>query len=136
MQNALSLFDPYRAPMLLDTFVPSLFKMFNRFDDADWYRGGMEIKEVDGNNVVTMPMPGIAAENINVEVKDNVITVTGETKEENNKRSKTSQYYYSFQTDGIDPEQIKATYTNGILELTIPKTQTKEEPKKIPVEIK
>jgi len=110
--------------------------MFNRFDDADWYRGGMEIKEVDGNNVVTMPMPGIAAENINVEVKDNVITVTGETKEENNKRSKTSQYYYSFQTDGIDPEQIKATYTNGILELTIPKTQTKEEPKKIPVEIK
>jgi len=81
--------------------------------------------------------------NINVKFSDGVLTIKGEKNEE--KEEKKKDYYMSerrfgsFQRafevpDGVDAQKIEATFRNGVLTVTLPKSpEAQKKEKSIPV---
>jgi len=97
-----------------------------------WSSMGIENqKNEDGSLSVNIDLPGIKAEDIAIELKNNVVSIKG-------KRQTTTSTYEvnrSFSvSEGYSSEDIKAELSNGVLTLTlIPKLETLQEIKKIPV---
>ena len=96
---------------------------------------------VDEKEKVTMEMeiPGMDKDNIKVTVENGILTINGELSRENVNVVRCERHYGAFSRsftlgDEIDSENIKADYRNGILYLTLPKTE-KSLPKEISVEI-
>jgi HSP20 family protein len=106
----------------------------------------MDIYETDDKVVAEVELPGMKPENINVEVKDNVLRI--EAKAEEKKEEKGKGYYrkemgaryfkraVSLPTEVIE-EKAEAEYSDGILKVTIPKAKPKEaKEKKIKIKVK
>ena len=74
-------------------------------------------------------LPGMEKENIQLRVEDNTLVISAEQKTENDaqeanylRRERTvSSYSRSFSLEGIDADNITASYVNGILKLNLPK---------------
>jgi len=92
----------------------------------------------NSNLVLRADVPGIKAEEVKIEVEDDILTVSGEheeTKEEKDKNFlRRERRYGSFRRSmalpaGVDPKKIKAKTRDGVVEVTIPlPTETKKEP--------
>lgn len=110
-----------------------------------------KVNVLDSNEsvVIEAEIPGLAKEQVSVEVdhNENVLTIWGEKRaEKENKREgvylfrelKQSAFSRSFQlNENLDLENIAAKFENGMLELVIPKKVPKEVEKKVQkVEIK
>jgi HSP20 family protein len=92
----------------------------------------MDIKETDKTYEVTVEMPGIEKEDINVSVKNHIMTISAEKKSEERKDGekyhRVERFYgktsRSFTLPShVQREDVKASYTNGVLQLTIPKKE-------------
>ena len=79
--------------------------------------------------VVRADLPGLNKDNVRVDVEDDVLTISGERREENEEnregffRSERSygQFYRSIPLpENVDPSSIKASFNDGVLEVTIP----------------
>ena len=90
-----------------------------------------DIKESDTAFVVESEIPGFNKEDISAKVEDGVLTISAEMKDAS-KDANTNEVYIrrerfvgkysrSFTFDGVDEDNIKASYTNGILVVTLPK---------------
>jgi HSP20 family protein len=86
---------------------------------------------------VTMDMPGIKKNEIDVNVTDNAIEVTGEHKEEEKKknylrkeRHNVSYYQTIPLTEKVVPGKVKAKLTEGVLDVVLPKSKPTPVPKK------
>jgi len=81
---------------------------------------------------VTIAAPGMKKDDFNIDVDGNTLTISAETREE--KEEKENRYtrkeysYSSFSRsfslpDGVNKDKIDASYDNGILKLSLPKTE-------------
>ena len=124
-------------------FVPTTFSsMVDRFFNESVTRSGgsafvpkVDILENETAYELQFAAPGLAKEDFNIEVKNNLLTVSGDRKFTNEKKEKN---YHSIETqygsfsrsftlpENTDSSKINAKYANGILELTIPKDEKKE----------
>lgn len=119
---------------------------FERLLDDFEPRGRMSTPAVDvvrddGHLVIKADVPGIKPEEIDIEVADGLLTVSG--KHEETAESEDEQFvrrerrYGAFTRrvplpEGVDPKKIKATTKDGVLEVTIPfPEETAKEPVKI-----
>ena len=93
--------------------------------------------------VVKAEVPGVDKENINISLSDNMLTIKGEMKKE--EETKEEDYYYSERSYGsfvrtlnlpakVSDKKIKASFKDGILEIHLPKA-AESKPKDIKVEI-
>lgn len=96
------------------------------------------IEEKDAEFVITMAVPGVNKDDINIEVHENVITISSEkeeSKEENEKQYSRKEYSYSSFSrtfrlpQNVIEDKIEANYENGELILQLPKM--KAEVKKV-----
>src|SRR3981189_3992384 len=101
----------------------------------------IEITETDKALEVSAEMPGLERKDVEISIDDDILTIRGEKKVEENEKDKNVQHsersYGVFMRvlqlpSGIDPSSVQATMSNGILKITIPKP-AKSEPKKIEV---
>jgi HSP20 family protein len=85
--------------------------------------------ERDGAFVLRADLPGMNKDNVKVEVKDNMITIDGERKsdfeEEKDGIYRMERAYGSFYRavplpEGVRPDDVKATFKEGVLEVTAP----------------
>lgn len=91
----------------------------------------MDVKENDGAYVVRADIPGVKKENINVDIDGNVVSISAEVKEEKEEKEgerviRSERYYGSMSrsfslAQDVDEKTAKAKYTDGVLELTLPK---------------
>lgn len=91
-----------------------------------------DIRELDGKYILEAELPGFAKEDIHLDLKDGILTISAqhsENKDEKNEKGtyvrrerRYGSYSRSFDVTGIDEEGITAAYQNGVLELTLPKT--------------
>ena len=91
----------------------------------------MDVKEEEKNYLVHAEIPGVKKEDIHVSVDGAVVSITAERREEKDVREgervlRTERYFgkvsRSFQlAQEIDEAQVSAKYTDGVLELTLPK---------------
>lgn len=101
---------------------------------------------VDGKDkiTVTLEMPGMEKKDINIELKDYVLTISGEKKDA--QEVKEGDYFLQERQFGtfnrsvslpenIDVNKISSQLKNGVLTIVVPKTEVKvQEVKKIPIE--
>jgi HSP20 family protein len=130
-------------------FVPTSFShVIDRFfndsvarsggSSPDNYRGTfvpkVDVFEDEKAFEVHVSVPGMSKEDFKIDVNEDRLTVSGERKntkekKENNFRSIETQYGAFSRTftlpENIDVHAIEATYTNGILELVLPKDEKK-----------
>ncbi len=89
-------------------------------------------------------LPGFDKSDINIDLKDNLLTISASHKEEKSEDGKDkyirreryySSYSRSFRVNDVEPGDIDASYNNGILEVRFPKKElaAKEEVKRIEV---
>lgn len=92
----------------------------------------IDLVEHDGEYELSAELPGLDAESIDVRVTDGSLTLRGEkSQERNEERSDYHVRERSFGTvqrsvalpSGIDTENIRAAFANGVLKVTLPKTQ-------------
>ncbi len=127
----------------LQRSINQLFRDFGRDWNIDWpqavfARNGdqmlipsIDLSEDDKNVIVSAEMPGMDAKNVQVSIKDDVLTIKGEKKFETEEKKKN--YYRSECHYGtfermiplpvqVENEKIQAVYKNGVLNITLPKT--------------
>ena len=92
----------------------------------------MNIKDNHKSFDLELAVPGYKKEDLKVNVKDNVLTISSEKKHESEEEKKgftRREFSYSSFTrsfvlpDNVDPDSIKANYHDGLLKLTIAKTK-------------
>ncbi len=102
-----------------------------------------DVFETDKEVVVTVELPGVRKEDIEVNVTENSVEVKAEVKIEA-KEEKEGVYRVERSYKGfyrmiplpteVKPEEAKATYKNGVLEIRIPKVKESGKAKKVKVE--
>ncbi|HET6830562.1 MAG TPA: Hsp20/alpha crystallin family protein [Solirubrobacterales bacterium] len=131
--------------------VDSLQSDFNRFFEGFFGRPvgssrrwapAMDLSETDDSLVLRADLPGLDREDVSIEVKDNVLTLSGERRDEHEDERmgyhRIERAYGSFARSltlprGIDPASVSAGFDKGVLEVRIPKP-AEPEPHRVEIE--
>jgi len=134
----------------IDSFRKNMDKLFDDFffySPTSLFKNEWEPRidvEEDNKSIhVKAEIPGIEEKDLDVKVEDNILTISGEKKEE--KKDETKNYIYSERKfgsfyrsislpEGVKADNIKAAFNKGVLTIDIPKDEAKE-PKKIKIEV-
>ncbi|HEX5075775.1 MAG TPA: Hsp20/alpha crystallin family protein [Gemmatimonadaceae bacterium] len=90
----------------------------------------LEIFERDNDFVVRADLPGLSKDDVNVDVDNGVLTISGERRSENEENRegyfRSERSYGSFWRtvplpEGVNEDQVKASFKDGVLEVTMPK---------------
>jgi HSP20 family protein len=108
-------------------------------DGAAAWSPPVDIEETDDAYVVDADLPGVDRDDVNVEMRDNELIVTGEIKEKERKgllRRQTRRIgrfeYRVILPSDIDRENVDATLHGGVLSIRVPKISN-EHPRRIEV---
>jgi HSP20 family protein len=124
IENALSDFDRYMGSFLGDSFLTPAERVFNRLPAVD-------LRETDKAYLLEAELPGLDEKNVEVRLDNNTLTI--ESKREDEKKEekgdsylirerRSSSFSRSFRLpENADPENIAASFKNGILSLEIGK---------------
>jgi len=101
----------------------------------------MDLMETDSHFVLTADLPGLTEEDVNIEVDDRVLTISGErtAKHESTKDGyhRVERAFGSFSRSltlpkGVNAEAVEAAFEHGVLEIRIPKPE-QPKPRKISI---
>lgn len=103
----------------------------------------VDVHENDKSYTIEAELAGMSDKDVELVVKDDVLTLKGEKREEKKEEKKdylrTERSYGSFERsfvlpDGVDRDKIGASFKNGVLTITLPKTEkAQKEAKKIEI---
>jgi HSP20 family protein len=149
---ALIRWEPVRE---LNTIQSEMNRLFNTFFEASGpgNSGGsstlrrwippMDLVETEDDFVLRADLPGLSENDVNIELEDNVLTVSGERKAEHEERK---EGYYRVERasgafsrsltlpEGVDPDSVKAGFDKGVLEVRIPKPEQRK-PRKVAISV-
>lgn len=103
----------------------------------------MNVSETDGEIRIAAELPGVTEEDIDVSLDDDVLTIRGEKKFEKTDERENFHFversYGTFQRSvrlpfPVDPEQVRASFANGVLTVTMPKTEAAARTRRIQVQ--
>ena len=110
-------------------FFKTDFRPFRmEFDNFEWVPQ-IEVLHNDGQFMVRADLPGLTKDDVQVELTDELMTISGERKEETEEKRegfyRSERTYGSFYRqvplpEGANTENAAATFHNGVLEITIP----------------
>jgi HSP20 family protein len=140
----------------LHTMQNEMNRLFNTFFDSPSSRGAngeqvatrrwipaMDVVETADQFVLRADLPGMSENDVNIEVEDNVLTISGERKSEYEQHDKG---YYRVERasgsfsrsltlpEGVDAERIQASFDSGVLEVKIPKPE-QQKPRKVQISL-
>jgi len=111
--------------------------------EADgWQRLPLDVSESDDAYIIRASIPGIAPEELEISVQNNMLTIRGETKSEQERQGerwhlherRSGQFQRTITLpNNVDPNQEGAVYENGVLTLTFPKS-AEAKPRRINVQ--
>ena len=147
-----------RSPSILsDSFMDELPDRIRRMLEGNLpldpvqtvgWMPAMEIVEKPDALLATAELPGLGPDDVNVNVEDGVLTISGEKTEEKKEGEAESQVYLwerrygSFRRSftlptSVDVDKITAHFENGVLTLRLPKTESvKAKGRKIAIDAK
>ncbi len=118
--------------------------LFRSFDDPAAWTGGpwpqLEVEDAESEYRVTAELPGMEEKDVEVLVQDDVLILRGEKRFEAADRARTfsERAYGRFERritlDGVDETAARASFRNGVLVVTLPKTaRSRERVRRIPI---
>lgn len=116
----MSVYNPFRE-------LEELSRSF--WDDQSVSGFRTDITEKDGNYILSAELPGFKKEDLNISLDKDCLTISAERSSEENDEDgsyvRRERYYgsysRSFNVKGIDTDAITASYSDGVLTLTMPK---------------
>lgn len=135
----MSVFNDRIHRLFDDDFLPAVW-LKEESGIAGW-KPVVDVYDDGDTMVIKAELPGVDKKDISVDVKDGVLTLTGERSYENEVKEESyyrrerayGKFHRSFSLPaGHDPEKIKADFNDGLLKIEIPKPEDKK-PKKISV---
>ena len=126
-------------------FYNSLFTPFFPGPGTQEYkwRPSADISETDDGFEVRAELPGVTKDDVHISVKDDLLTIKGEKRQEKTDDSKdfhrVERSYGSFERrfslpPKVEVDSIKAEFKDGVLTLSIPKPE-EVKPKEIPINL-
>lgn len=128
--------DPFDVRTIFDDFfgesmLPAFFTAANPIKT--------DIRETEKEYVVEAEIPGMKKEDIKLELRDDVLTISVEQDEQVNeerdnyirKERRYGSFARSFRVPNVRNEAVSARYDNGILSITLPKSDEVREKKQI-----
>ncbi len=100
--------------------------------DRGTYWPAMEVAEGKDSITVKAELPGMKADDINISVQGNTLSITGEKKDQTEEKTegycRSERRFGSFRRDMVLPgdvaaDKVDAAYKDGVLTLTLPKTE-------------
>ena len=126
-------------------FSESMDRAFSGHESGE---GGMwsppvEVRQQGNNIVVSAELPGLSKDDVHVEVTDEGLAISGERKREHEERREG--YYHSERSYGrfyrlvplpenANVDQVRASFNNGVLEITAPAPQSERKRREVPIE--
>ena len=101
---------------------------FGRPAEEAW-RPQVDVFEKDNRLITRIDLPGLKKEDVKVEVTDGYLAISGERKKEEEEKGdqfyRCEREYGSFQRavplpEGVKLEDVKATFADGVLEVSVP----------------
>lgn len=108
---------------------------------AEYREPFIDVIETDKEVIATAEMPGLEKQDIKINLTEDRLEISAETKREEKREEKgyvyrerrAGSYYRAISLpSSVDPNNAKASYKNGVLEIKMPKTEIK---KKTPIRI-
>lgn len=105
----------------------------------------VDISERDGQLLIHADLPGMKQDDIRVNVEEGVLTISGERSSEHEQNQgnvhRRERSYGSFMRsialpEGVDPESIKASFENGVLEVCMAAPRRDARGRTIPIQPK
>lgn len=136
-QQMRSLFDDF-----FDVMVRPEWQRRRRWEEGGVWSPAVDLIDQKDKFLARVELPGVDKKDVKISLSDNNLTIQGEI--ERDKDIKKDEYYCCERVYGkfsrtitlptvVDKEQIKASYKNGILEISLPK-KPEEKPKEITIE--
>jgi HSP20 family protein len=146
---ALIRWEPVRE---LNTIQSEMNRLFNTFFESPGTQGNgsptlrrwlpaMDLVETGEEFVLRADLPGLSEGDVNIELEDNVLTISGQRKAEH---EEGKEGYYRVERasgsfsrsltlpEGVDPEKVNAHFDRGVLEVRIPKPEQRK-PRKVTI---
>jgi HSP20 family protein len=117
---------------LFDRFFEDL-ELPMRFREETEFTPAFDVSETEKELIVKAEVPGMDKKDININLSDGLLTITGEKKHE---KKEEGENYHCFETrygkfsrtmrlpTDVDTEKVDAMYKDGVLTITLPKTET------------
>jgi HSP20 family protein len=128
-----------------EPFTREIDRVFDAFfgqtDQGRRWVPPIDLVEAEDRFLLKADLPGLSESDVNIEVQDGTLTISGERKAEHEQREKgwyrIERSFGSFNRsltlpDGVDPERIEASFSDGVLEVRIPKPEERK-PRRISI---
>ena len=98
----------------------------------------VDVSETGEEIVVRAELPGLSKDDVELNLQDNVLTLKGEKKQENKEEKedyhRVERSYGSFSRSftlpaGVDPENVQASFKDGVLVIALPKVEEAKQKK-------
>jgi HSP20 family protein len=137
-------------PVRITSLQSEMNRLFNTFFDTPTTGNGsttrrwipaMDLVETEDDFVLKADLPGLKEEDVNIEVDENVLTVSGERKAEHESTQdgyhRVERAFGAFSRsltlpEGIDADTVAASFDRGVLEIRIPKPEQRK-PRKVSI---
>ena len=132
---------PWQGRQDVDFFRNEIDRMFNDFfnrnftgrlfERVDWMPP-VDVSETAKEVVVHAEIPGMDAKDIDIALNGRILTIKGERKEEKEEKKRSyhrierryGSFFRSFELPAdVDASSVEATYKDGVLKLSLPKTE-------------
>jgi len=105
----------------------------------DNYLNHSTIEVLDKEYLITLAIPGFTREQIKLELNGNILTISAENKEQSDENNTKKNINSKFKqvislNNDIERDSIKSSLKDGILTISIPRSQQKGEPQTINIE--
>jgi HSP20 family protein len=145
-------FEPFRDQVTfqdrLSRIFDDAFRASRGASEEEWALGGswapsVDIYEHDGNLVLKAELPGIDPKDVDARVENNVLTLSGERKLDNEVKKESyhrvERSYGAFSRsftlpNVVDTDKIKAEFKDGVLRLVLPKKE-EAKPRQISISV-
>jgi HSP20 family protein len=103
----------------------------------------IEVAYRDGNMIVSAELPGLTENDVQVDINDGFVSIQGERKVEHEEDQggvhRTERSYGMFYRaiplpEGADTSKARATFQNGVLQISVPVPQAQKNQRQIPIE--
>ena len=122
--------------------VPFLANLANQTQLFSGWTPALDLYQSKDNIVAAVELPGMRKEDIEISLHDDVLTISGERKQETaeaEKAERSERYVGKFRRSislpsRVDASKVNATYKDGILTVTLPKAE-EAKPRQIQVNV-
>ncbi|MEW9096062.1 MAG: heat shock protein Hsp18 [Clostridiaceae bacterium] len=124
-RNNLNKGEDYFAPFFGKIIDDDFFSSINYMNES--FR--VDLKETDENYLVEADLPGTKREDIDIDFNNNYLVVSAKRDESSEDKKEDyvrrerhyGEFRRSFHIDNVDEDKISASFSDGILKITLPK---------------